>query len=72
MNPDAVDWEVDEDDFGGRIVRHRHHDVSAVAYVYSNPDRAWAECSMCGAELRLVLYRIGETEPKGALHPSVP
>jgi hypothetical protein len=55
MNPNAPDWEVELDDFGGRMVRHRHGDVTAVAYVYSNPERAWAECTMCQAELGLVL-----------------
>ena len=46
-------WEVEPTDFGGQLVRHRHGDVSAVCYVYSNPDRVWAECTMCGAELEL-------------------
>jgi len=49
------DWEIDEGAFGGHVVRHRHGDVTAVAYLYSNPDRAWAECTMCQAELELIL-----------------
>ena len=44
-------WDVEPDDFGGLVVRHWHGDVTAAAYIYSNPDRAWAECTMCGAEL---------------------
>lgn len=46
-------WDVEADDFGGRVVRHRHGDLTAVAYVYSNPDRVWAECTMCMDELEL-------------------
>ena len=49
----AGDWVVEGDDHGGRVVRHRHWDVEAVAYLYSNPDEVWAECTMCGATLAL-------------------
>ena len=38
-------WDVEPADFGGQVVRHRHGDVTAVAYVYSDPDRVWAECT---------------------------
>jgi hypothetical protein len=55
MNRNAPDWQVELDDFGGRMVRHRHPDLTAIAYVYGNPDRVWAECSMCGSELDLVV-----------------
>jgi hypothetical protein len=51
---DAVgDWEVEPTDFGGELVRHQHGEVSAICYVYSNPDRVWAECTMCLADLEL-------------------
>jgi hypothetical protein len=50
---DATGWDVEAADFGGKIVRHSHGDVTAVAYVYSSPDRVWAECTMCGADLQL-------------------
>ena len=72
MNVAADAWQVEEDDFGGRLVRHRHADVSAIAYVYSTADRAWAECSTCGAELGLVMQRLGLTERDELLEPSVP
>lgn len=64
MNSRSQAWEVDEDDFGGRIVRHRHADITATAYVFSNPDQVWAECSLCGAELGLVM---GMTEGQPAV-----
>ena len=38
-------WEVEDGDFGGRLVRHLHGDVSATAYLYSNPDEVWASAS---------------------------
>ena len=46
-------WDVEAADFGGQVVRHRHGDVTAVAYIYSDPQRVWAECTMCGADLQL-------------------
>ena len=51
----AGGWEVEPADFGGHLVRHRHDDVTAVAYVYSRPDRTWAECTMCAADLELAV-----------------
>ena len=52
-NPDAdPDWEVEEDGFG-EVPKHRHGDVTATAFLFSNPDEVWAECSMCGARLDL-------------------
>ena len=46
-------WEVEDGDFGGREVRHLHGEISATAYLYSNPDEVWAECTMCGQKLTL-------------------
>jgi len=46
-------WEVEDGDFGGRVVRHIHGEISATAYLYSNPDEVWAECTMCGQKLTL-------------------
>ena len=46
-------WEVLAADFGGQIVQHRHGDVTAVAYIYSNREKTWAECTACGAALVL-------------------
>ena len=54
MSDDAhPGWEIEQGDFGGRLVRHLHGDVSATAYLYSNPDEVWAECTMCGQKLTL-------------------
>ena len=72
MNANATAWDIDEDDFGGRLVRHRHLEASAIAYVYNRPDRAWAECSMCGAELGLVSQPRGVSERDEVFDPSVP
>jgi hypothetical protein len=47
------DWEVEPTDFGGQLVNHRHGDALAICHVYINPDRAWAECTMCLADLEL-------------------
>jgi hypothetical protein len=49
----AGDWDVEGNDFGGHIVRHRHWDGEAMAFVYPDRDGEWAECSMCGATLTL-------------------
>jgi hypothetical protein len=46
-------WEIGRDEFGGQLVRHRHGGVPATEYLYSNPDEAWAECTMCGAKRSL-------------------
>jgi hypothetical protein len=46
------DWEVEDHDFG-EVPKHRHGDVTATAFLFSNPDEVWAECSMCGARLNL-------------------
>jgi hypothetical protein len=49
----AQDWLIEDNDFGGYLVRHRHWDGTAVAFVYSNPGRVWAECSICPADVDL-------------------
>ena len=41
-------WELEPTDYR-QLARHRHGDVLAVCYLYSHPDRAWAECTLCGA-----------------------
>ena len=51
MSTEHPDWEVAEG--FGEVPKHRHGDVSATAFLYSNPDEVWAECSMCGARLDL-------------------
>lgn len=51
VRPEDPDWEVAEE--FGQVPKHRHGDVSATAFLFSNPDEVWAECSMCGARLDL-------------------
>lgn len=51
---DVARWEIEQDDYGGCLVRHRHDSWPAIAYVYADADpRAWALCSSCGARLEL-------------------
>ena len=45
------EWDVEGDDFGGFMVRHRHWDGLMLALYYPHPNRPWAECSICGATL---------------------
>jgi hypothetical protein len=47
------DWDVDGNDFGGHIVRHRHWDGLKLAYVYPDSKDQWAECSDCGATITM-------------------
>jgi hypothetical protein len=47
------DWNVATDNYGVQKVTHRHGDVEATAYLYSNPDEVWGECTMCPARLTL-------------------
>jgi hypothetical protein len=49
----APEWDIEPNDFGGQIVHHRHPDVSAICYVYSISDRAWAACMECGDQLEV-------------------
>jgi hypothetical protein len=49
----AGEWDVEGNDFGGHIVRHRHWGGPVIAFVYLDPDGDWAECSVCGATLDL-------------------
>jgi hypothetical protein len=61
------DWEVVGDDFG-EVPKHRHGEVTATAFLFSNPDEVWAECSMCGARLNLgstqALQKLGWQPPR--------
>ena len=51
LTADHADWEVAAE--VGQAPQHRHGAVSATAFLYSNPDEVWAECSMCGTLLHL-------------------
>jgi hypothetical protein len=47
-------WEIEQDDFGGLLVRHTHSDGAAVAYLWTEIDGGLvARCSLCHAQ-RLV------------------
>jgi hypothetical protein len=51
-SPDG--WEIEQDDFGGLLVRHSHNDASVVAYLWTEIDGGLvARCSLCDAQ-RLV------------------
>jgi hypothetical protein len=44
-------WEIEQDDFGGLLVRHSHSDASAVAYLWTEIDGGLvARCSLCHAQ----------------------
>jgi hypothetical protein len=47
-------WIIDQDDFGGALVRHRHQTGTATAYVLTNQaGRDFARCTECGMRLNL-------------------
>jgi hypothetical protein len=42
------EWEIEQDDFGGPLIFHRHAAGSVPAYVIGGtPDRRVAQCSEC-------------------------
>jgi hypothetical protein len=46
--PNAKGWYIEETDFGGSLVLHRHPDVAVPAYVIEERGRSGvAECSEC-------------------------
>jgi hypothetical protein len=45
----AERWEIDQDDFGNPLVRHRHPTLTVQAYVVKEPDGSrLARCPDCG------------------------
>ncbi|HET6745280.1 MAG TPA: hypothetical protein VFH90_05440 [Candidatus Limnocylindria bacterium] len=47
----AERWEIDQDDFGNPVVRHRHRTATVPAYVSKNADgRRSARCPQCGEQ----------------------
>ena len=47
-------WEIDQDEFGRPVVRHRHPVGTIAAYVAKDADGAWkASCPSCNEQLRL-------------------
>ena len=48
----AAQWEIDKDEFGNPLVRHRHTTGTVGAYVSKDADgRRSASCPDCGAKL---------------------
>jgi hypothetical protein len=50
MNEEAAErWEIDQDDFGNPLVRHRHAPLTVQSYVIKGADgRRTARCPNCG------------------------
>ena len=48
----AERWEIDQDDFGNPVVRHRHTTATVGAYVSKDAEgRRSARCQECGEQL---------------------
>ena len=48
---DGDTWEVDQDESGNPVVRHRHPPISIGAYIVKGEDGSHrASCPSCGAE----------------------
>jgi hypothetical protein len=48
------DWRIDENDFGGPMVEHRHSDGQSVAYVLVGRNGGeFAQCAGCGQRVSL-------------------
>lgn len=47
-------WEIEQDEFGKPLIRHRHPVGTIAAYVVRGADGAWtASCPSCGEKLRI-------------------
>jgi hypothetical protein len=50
----AEQWEIDQDDFGNPLVRHRHPTFTVGAYVSKDGNgRRTARCPDCGERLEI-------------------
>jgi hypothetical protein len=48
----AERWEIDQDEFGNPLVRHRHSTVTVAAYVTKDGDgKRSARCPDCGERI---------------------
>jgi hypothetical protein len=58
-------WEIDQDEFGAPMVRHRHPIGTIAAYVTKDPEGTWkARCPSCSETFQL------PTPPGRGLGPS--
>ena len=55
MDPESAErWEIDQDEFGNPLVRHRHTTTTVSAYVAKTGDGGrTARCPACGDVLEL-------------------
>jgi hypothetical protein len=55
MEPEQADrWEIDQDDFGNPLVRHRHPTMTVAAYVSKDAGgRRLARCPDCREEIEV-------------------
>ena len=70
-NAEVPDWDVDNDNVGERTIGHRHGVVRVAAMVHVDREKAWAECSMCQAQLGVALRGLGRSDsaPRGLTGP---
>jgi hypothetical protein len=53
------EWEVEQDDFGGPLIFHRHAAANVPAYVIGgDPERRVAQCSECLKYLEFADYKL--------------
>ena len=53
-NQDENGWELDQDESGNPVVRHRHTPISVGAYIVKDEDGSHrARCPSCGEELEV-------------------
>jgi hypothetical protein len=49
MERESVErWEIDQDEFGNPVVRHRHPTMTVQSYVIKGADGRLARCPSCG------------------------
>jgi hypothetical protein len=46
-------WEIEQDEFGRPLVRHRHPTKTVSAYVAKDVDGVWARCPECAERLQM-------------------
>ena len=50
----AERWEIDQDEFGNPLVRHRHPTMTVAAYISKDDDgRRLARCPVCGDQIEV-------------------
>ena len=46
-------WDIEQDEFGRPLVRHRHPTKTVSAYVAKDVEGVWARCPECAERLRM-------------------